>query len=182
MSVANNLLIFLIDIIISMYAGAVLIRLILAYHRANFYNPISQFLVSITNPVILPLRKILVSIGPIDTASWMLVFALQGFRIFSLGQLNGIDIGVANLLIATSLHILSSIISILIYAILIRAIFSWFQNPYSDQNPLLEILYCITEPLLKPARKIIPPINMIDLSAFFVMILLYSLQIIIRSI
>lgn len=181
MSAANNLLIFLIDILISMYAGAVLLRVILAHNRADFYNPISQFLVSITNPVILPLRKIFPSIGPLDTASWVLIFSLQGLRLFALTQLNGLNISLSSLIIAVTLQVLSSIISILIYAIIIRAIFSWFQNPYSNQNPLLEILYSITEPLLRPARKIIPPINMIDLSAFFVVLFLYSLQIIIRS-
>ena len=181
MSAANNLLIFLTDILISMYAGAVLLRIILAHNRADFYNPISQFLVSITNPVILPLRKIFPSVGPIDTASWVLIFALQGFRLFTLTQLNGFEISLSNLLVAVTLQVLSSIISILIYAIVIRAIFSWFQSPYGSQNPLFEILYAITEPILRPARKIIPPVNMIDLSAFFVILVLYSLQIILRS-
>ena len=76
MAATNNLLIFLIDILISMYAGAVLLRIILAFTRADFYNPISQFLVSITDPVLLPLRKIIPSLGSIDTASWILIHIL----------------------------------------------------------------------------------------------------------
>ena len=122
MSAANNLLIFLIDILISMYAGAVLLRVILAHNRADFYNPISQFLVSITNPVILPLRKIFPSIGPLDTASWVLIFSLQGLRLYALTQLNGLNISLSSLIIAVTLQVLSSIISILIYAIIILSL------------------------------------------------------------
>jgi YggT family protein len=181
MAATNNLLIFLIDILISMYAGAVLLRIILAFTRADFYNPISQFLVSITDPVLLPLRKIIPSLGSIDTASWILILILQGFRIFSLAQLNGIELTLSNLLVASILQIISTILSILIYAILIRAVLSWFQSPHQQQNPLVSIIESITEPLLRPVRKILPPATMIDLSAFFVIIFLYCLQIILRS-
>ena len=181
MAATNNLLIFLIDILISMYAGAVLLRIILAFTRADFYNPISQFLVSITDPVLLPLRKIIPSLGSMDTASWALILILQGFRIFSLAQLNGYELTLSTLLIASILQIISTILSILIYAILIRAVLSWFHNPQQQQNPLVSIIESITEPLLRPARKILPPVNMIDLSAFFVILFLYCLQIIIRS-
>jgi len=181
MAATNNLLIFLIDILISMYVGALLLRVLLAYTRADFYNPISQFLVSITNPALIPLRKILPSIGSIDTANWILILILQGFRIYSLARLNGFELSISTLLIASILQVLSTILTILIYAILIRAVLSWIQNPYQQENPLVSVVYSITEPLLRPARKILPPVNMIDLSAFFVILILYCLQIIIRS-
>jgi len=181
MAAANNLLVFLVDILISMYVGALLLRVLLAYTRADFYNPISQFLVSITNPALIPLRKIIPSIGNIDSAIWILIIILQGVRIYSLARLNGLELPLSTLLIASTLQVISTMLNILIYAILIRAILSWFQSPYQQENPLAAIVYSITEPLLRPARKILPPVNMIDLSAFFVILILYCLQIIIRS-
>jgi len=111
----------------------------------------------------------------------ILILILQGFRIYSLARLNGFELSISTLLIASILQVLSTILTILIYAILIRAVLSWFQNPYQQENPLVSVVYSITEPLLRPARKILPPVNMIDLSAFFVILILYCLQIIIRS-
>ena len=181
MQAANNVLTFLIHTLFSLYIGAIFLRLVLAATRADFYNPISQFLVTITNPVLLPVRKILPSIGQIDTASWGLIFGLKALEIVILFAVRGLSIEINALIITTIIEVLSMIVTIFLYAIIIRAILSWFISPYSNQNPAMSIIQSITEPLLRPARRVIPPIGMFDLSAFVMILVLYSLLIIIRS-
>ncbi|MDW3095730.1 MAG: YggT family protein [Gammaproteobacteria bacterium] len=182
MHAANNVLIFLIHTLFTLYIGAVVLRVILSATRADFYNPISQFLVTITNPVLVPLRKILPSIGPIDTASWVMIFGLKALELFLLMLIRGIQPGIGVLIVNTILQVIILIVSIFLYAVIIRAILSWFAGMNMGHNPILSILNSITEPILAPARKVIPPIGMFDLSAMAVILFLYSVLIALRSI
>lgn len=181
MQAANNVLTFLIHTLFTLYIGAIIIRIVLAMTRADFYNPISQFLVTITNPLLIPLRKMIPSIGRIDTASWVLVFSLKALEIFLLFLIKGIQVSPQHLLVATVFQVITLIISIFLYAVIIRAILSWFAGMSMGPNPLISILHSITEPLLAPARKIIPPIGMFDLSAMVVILVLYSILIALTS-
>ena len=180
MHAANNVLTFLIHTFFTLYIGALFLRVMLSATRADFYNPVSQFLVTITNPVLLPLRKLLPSIGYLDTASWVLIFGLKGLELFILSSL-----GFAfrhPLIIQTVLEIAIFVTSITFFAVLLRVILSWFQTPQMHQNPVFSLLTSITEPILSPARKYIPPIGVFDLSALVVLILLNCILIALRSI
>ena len=182
MQAANNVLTFLIHTLFTLYIGAIIIRTILAMTRADFYNPISQFLVTITNPLLIPLRKVIPSIGKIDTASSVLIFGLKALEIFLLFYIKGIQANPQTLVIATIFQVIIMIVSIFLYAVIIRAILSWFAMGNMGPNPLTSILHSITEPLLGPARKIIPPVGMFDLSAMVVILVLYSILIALGSI
>lgn len=182
MQAANNVLTFLIDTLFTLYIGAVIIRTLLALFRADFYNPISQFLVTITNPLLVPLRKILPSLGKIDTASWVLIFALKAISLFLLFSIKGIQVNPISLLPITILQIFMMVVTILLYAVIIRAILSWFVNANMGPNPLVSIINSLTEPLLAPARKFIPPVGMFDLSALVVILVLYSILIALGSV
>ncbi len=182
MHAANNVLTFLIHTLFTLYIGAILLRIILSATRANFYNPISQFLVTITNPLLLPLRKILPSIRSIDTASWVLVFGLKTLEVFLLLHMRGVQPSINALIINTVLQVLIMIVSIFLYAVIIRAILSWFAGMSVGHSPILSLLNSITEPVLVPARKMIPPIGMFDLSAMVVILILYSILIALHSI
>ena len=76
MEALQNVGVFLVQTLFSLYIGAVLIRFLLALSRANFYNPLSQFLVKITNPVLVPLRRLIPAIGKLDTAAIVLAHAV----------------------------------------------------------------------------------------------------------
>ena len=182
MSAANNVLTFLISTLFTLYIGAVLIRIILAATRADFYNPISQFIVTITNPVLITLRKILPSVGKIDTASWVLVIALKILELVILLSIKNVEVSPDVLIISAIFQLLIILVTIFLYAVLFRAILSWFPSPQMYQNPLFSILVSITEPLLRPARRIIPPVGAFDLSALVVILVLYSILIALRSI
>ena len=182
MHAANNVLTFLIHTLFTLYIGAILLRMILSATRADFYNPISQFLVTITNPVLVPLRKIIPSIGAVDTASWVLVLGLKALEIFLLLYIRGLQPSIDVLIINTVLQVIIMIVSIFLYAVIIRAILSWFAGMNMGHNPILSLLNSITEPVLAPARKFIPPVGMLDLSAMVVILILYSILIALRSI
>ena len=181
MTAANNILTFLVSTLFTLYISAVLIRIILAMVRADFYNPISQFIVTITNPLLIPLRKFLPSIGKIDTASWILTIALQMLLLVILFTLNNIQVSVDTLIITAIFKVLIILVSIFLYAVLIRAILSWFPSPQMYQNPLFSILVAITEPIMRPVRRIIPAVGAFDLSALVAILILYSILIALRS-
>ena len=181
MTAANNILTFLVSTLFTLYITAVLIRIILAMVRADFYNPISQFIVTITNPLLIPLRKFLPSIGKIDTASWILAVGLQVLELVILFSLKGLQAGADTLIISAIFKLLIILVTIFLYAVLIRAILSWFPSPQMYQNPLFSILVAITEPLMRPVRRIIPAGGAFDLSALVVILILYSILIALRS-
>ncbi len=182
MHAATNVLIFPIHALFTLYVGAILLRIILSATRADFYNPISQFLVTITNPLLVPLRKALPSIGRIDTASWVLVFGLKALEIFLLLYIIELQPSIDVLILSAILQVIIMIVSIFLYAVIIRAILSWFAGMDMGHNPILSLLNSITEPVLAPARKIIPPSGMFDLSAMAVILILYSILVALRSI
>ncbi|MCB1736230.1 MAG: YggT family protein [Gammaproteobacteria bacterium] len=157
---------FLINTLGGLYVAAVMLRFLFQLSRADFYNPISQFIVKITNPLLVPLRRVIPSVGGIDTASLVLLMLLQ-MAIFAIVLLlrGGIPTpGV--LLIAALIELLQLLINIYFWAILIQAILSWVQP--GQYNPASSLLFQLTSPLLAPARRLLPPISGLDLSPLIV--------------
>jgi len=162
--------IFLIDTLFSLYILAVLLRFLLQYCGSDFYNPISQFLIKVTHPPLKILRRFIPAVRKIDTASLVLVFALQMLADFSILLLKGVSIGIAALAILSITQLISLLINIFIYAVFARAILSWI-NP-AGFDAASSILTSLTEPLLKTCRKFIPDMGGMDLSPLAVLLLL----------
>jgi YggT family protein len=162
--------IFLIDSLFSLYILAVLLRFLLQWCGADFYNPISQFLVKATHPPLKLLRRFVPSIGKIDTSSLVLVMSLQMLADFSILLLKGVAISIGALTILSLTQLVSLLINIFIYAVFARAILSWM-NP-GMFGATSSILHSLTEPLLNTCRKFIPDFGGIDLSPLAVLILL----------
>lgn len=162
--------IFIIDSLFSLYILAVLLRFLLQWSGANFYNPISQFLVKATHPPLKLLRRFVPSIGKIDTSSLVLVLTLQMLADFSILMLKGVSIGIGALTILSLTQLISLLFNIFIYAVFARAILSWL-NPGAFSSAS-SILHSLTEPLLSTCRKFIPDLGGIDLSPLAVLMLL----------
>jgi YggT family protein len=163
---------FLIDTLFQLYITVVMIRFMLQLVRADFYNPISQFVVKVTSPLLNPFRKIVPGFGGIDWASLVLAIILMITKIFILTALQyGIDPNPLNYLIAGLLQLLSLSINIIFFIVLLSVIASWLAP--GGYNPAISLLSSITEPLLSPIRRAIPPIAGMDLSP---MVLLLGLQ------
>lgn len=163
-----NPVVFLIDTIFALYILAVMLRFLLQWVNADFYNPISQFLVKITHPPLKVLRRFVPSIGRIDTASIVLMLALQmtaGFLIFTM---QGAATPIAALFVWALAELIEILINLYVFAILIQVILSWV-NP-GTYNPGISLIYNLTEPMLRVVRNILPPMGGIDLSPLFVLI------------
>lgn len=163
-------IIFLIDTLFSLYILAVLLRFLLQWGGADFYNPISQFLVRVTHPPLRILRRFVPSIGKIDTSALILILTLQMLADFSILLLKGVTINIGALTILAITQLISLLINVFVFAVFARAILSWM-NPGAF-NAASSILTTLTEPLLDICRKVIPDLGGIDLSPLAALLLL----------
>ncbi len=166
-------LIFLINTAFSLYLMVVLLRIWLQWARADFYNPLSQFVVKATNPLIIPLRRILPSIGKIDTASVFLALVLVIAQSICLRYLAFGQVFIVNLMIMTIPLLIREALTLFFWILIIRAIMSWFSQ---GNNPIEYLMHQLTEPVLRPVRRIIPPIAGLDLSVLIVIIALNGIK------
>lgn len=153
---------FIINTLFSLYVLALMLRFVLAWVRADFYNPVSQFLVKITNPVLVPLRRLVPPLGGIDMASVLLMLVVQMVGIALILLLRGGGIGLQALIFISLTELVDLGFKLFIYGIVIQAILSWV-NP-GTYNPAMSLLYSLTEPVLRPVRRLLPPIGGLDLS------------------
>ena len=163
-----NPLEFLITTLFSLYILAVMLRFLLGTVRADFYNPVSQFLVRITNPILVPMRKVIPSIGRYDTSAIVLMLALQFLALLLVVLLRGAGIPFVALLLAAVGELVLLALNVFFFAIIIQVILSWV-NP-GHYNPVSAILHSLTSPILGPIQKLIPPISGFDLSPIFAII------------
>lgn len=154
--------VFLIDTLFGLYLFALVLRFLFQWFNADYYNPISQFVVKITHPPLRLLRRVIPSIGRIDTANIVLMLAVQMLASYLLMLLQGVDLGIAALTVFSISQLLDLILNILFFAVVIAAVLSWFH--VSRYNPAVALLYSLTEPMLRWSRKLLPPMSGIDLS------------------
>ncbi|HMM74476.1 MAG TPA: YggT family protein [Gammaproteobacteria bacterium] len=165
---------FLLDVIFGLFIGAVMLRLFLQWARADFYNPLSQAIVKLTNPVLRPLRRFIPAIGRIDSASVVLVVVLQMFAVWLKLTLVGASAGVGAIAVFALAEIVSKAIYIFMFAIFVQVIASWVAP--GSYNPVLSLIDSITDPLLKPLRAVVPPLGGLDLTPMIALIALQLAQ------
>jgi YggT family protein len=173
-SYLTNPIVFLVQTLLGLYAILVLLRFILQWARADFYNPISQFVVKATTPALRPLRKAIPGYSGMDLAALVLAWLVKSLE---LAIVTMIELPEANPLAALgwALPELAGLaLNILIFAIFIRVILSWINpDPY---HPLAGLLDSLTEPVMGPARRLLPPVGGLDLSPVLVMVGLVLLK------
>jgi YggT family protein len=174
-SYVGNAATFLIETVFFLFILLVMLRFLLQWTRASFYNPVSQFIVKATQPVLGPLRRIIPGFAGLDLAAVVLMFALKLVELWLVTSLLGMAPQVGGLAILTIAELLSLLINVFIVSILIQVIVSWV-NP-GMSNPVMGLLHSLNEPLLAPARRLIPPISGFDLSPIAVFICLQLLSI-----
>jgi len=169
----TNPLLFLVQTLFQLYILAVLLRFFLQLTRADFYNPLSQFLVKITSPLLVPLRRFIPSLAGMDTAALVLAWGLKSLELLITAWFTGSGGPLLALLLAVP-ELLELAIDIFFWAILIQAILSWISP--GTYNPASALLYSLTLPVLRPVQRLIPPIGGIDLSPMAAMIGLVLLK------
>lgn len=165
-----NPAIFLIDTLFSLYILAVVLRFLLQWVGADFYNPISQFLVKITHPPLKIMRRVIPSIGKIDTSSIVFALILQVISDFSIFMLKGVMLSIPALIVISFGQLLNLLFNVFIFSIFILALLSWF-NP-GHYNALYSLLNKLTQPILENCRKIVPDLGGIDISPLIALIVL----------
>ena len=169
-----NSMLFLVDILFGLYLMVVLLRLWLQLAQADFYNPFSQFIVKATHPIVGPMRRVIPSIGRLDTATLVLALLVAGTKLFLLNLIMGVTYtNPVGLLMGASLEILRESFQLIMWVLIIRAILSWVSQGF---NPMEQVLHQLTEPFLAPIRRVIPPMGGLDLSVMFAIIALLFLQ------
>jgi YggT family protein len=164
----TNPMVFLIQVLFGTYILAVMLRFILQLVKADFYNPISQFIVKVTTPVLHPIRRIIPAIGGIDTASLLLMWLLKGLELGLIAAIVGIDWTPLLPLAWAIPDLLALTINLFLIAIFIQVIISWVSP--GSYSPATGLLHALTSPLLRPAQRLIPPISGFDFAPWVVLI------------
>lgn len=175
MNPLSNAGVFLISTIFGLYILAIMLRFILQMVRADFYNPVSRFIVKVTNPPLKPLRRIIPGVAGIDMASVLFMLVLQMlefyiitlFRHFPAPDILGLALYALVELVSLSFYIF-------LFSIFILALLSWI-NP-GQYNPVSNLLHQISEPVLRPARRMLPPMSGMDLSPMLAMVGLWLIK------
>lgn len=169
-----NALVFIVDTLLSLALFVVLARLLLQWARADFRNPIAQAIVRITNPLILPLRRVLPPVGKIDTASVVAVVLVTIIKVGIIFALTGYGTPGLQLWVrAVAVELVQVLLHAYLYAILVYALLSLIAP--GGYSPLQSVLGSVCEPVLRPFRRLIPPIAGIDLSPLWAMIAIQAI-------
>lgn len=165
---------YVVTTLITLYVALLILRIWMQWVRADFYNPFAQWVVKLTQPVIKPLRRIIPSIGSLDTASFILAWALTLLsKVLELYFASNTWMFSTVLIPLSLVWFLISVGTLLFWVLLIRAIMSWVSR---GQNPVDYMLYQLTEPVLSPIRRLLPSMGMIDLAPMVVIFILYALN------
>ena len=179
MNVLQQIGTYLIETLFSLYIGAVVLRMLLGYAGANFYNPLSQFLVKITNPVLVPLRRFIPSVGKIDTSAIVLALGLTVVKIVLLSLIITGNVNIISTLFASIFDLMKVVIWIYIISLLVQAIMSWIGSAHG--NYVAPLIQSLTNPLLRPIRNVVPNMGALDLSPLVAILILNILLIIVNS-
>jgi YggT family protein len=172
-------LLFILETLVSLAMLAVLLRLILQWARADFRNPLARALLQLTNPLVVPLRRILPAVGRIDTASVLLVLLLALLRVSIGWLLPGLGLPPLLLWLRMALYeLLSMLLWTYFLAIFFYALISMIAPEV--YSPAQSLLRAMCEPVLRPIRRLIPPLGGLDLSPLWAGIAIQALLILLR--
>ena len=165
---ASDTGIFLIDTVIGLYTLVVMLRFLFQLTGADFYNPISQTVVKLSNPPLVRLRRVVPSLPGIDTAAVVLLLILEMCRIAGINLLSGHSPAIVGLVLLSVGELLKLAIYIIIFSIFVRAMLSWFSG--AGYTPVLRLMHTFTEPVLKIFRRLLPVTGGLDFSPIAVFI------------
>ena len=172
---------FLVDTILGIYILLVLLRFLLQLVRADFYNPISQFIVRATNPPLVRLRRFIPGLWGVDLAALALLITMEAIRISLTAMLLGHSPRWTGIIFLGLGELAKLAVYTVIFCIFIRALLSWFSNGLG--HPLTRLLSSFTDPMLRPIQRILPATGGIDLSPLVVFILMMlALKLIVQPI
>ena len=167
-------LVFVSNTLLGVYTGAVLLRFLMQQVRADFYNPLAQAVMKLTNPLLLPLRRVIRPWNRIDLASLVLILLLQLVNVLLvtfLANLTDYNLSYTPgyLLMWTFIKLVYILLNLYFFSILTEVVLSWFGQ---GRSPLDGMLRPLNAPLLGPVRRLLPPLGGLDFSPLVVLLLL----------
>ncbi|MDI9246536.1 YggT family protein [Marinobacter sp. CHS3-4] len=166
----------------SFYLTIVLLRFLLQLARADFYNPISQFVVKATNPLLRPLRKVIPGWGGLDGASLVLAIIVQAITFFLIvvAMSGGVpSMNPLTLLTWSVLNVLDLIVTIYFWSVIAVVVISWIAP--GSNHPAIQLVAQITEPVMRPVRNLMPSMGGLDLSPIIVFLILNVIRVVIDN-
>jgi len=170
---------FIVQAIANLYLLVLLLRLWLPVLRADFRNQLAQAILKITSPLVVPMRRIMPSLGRVDTATILVAFVIQYLTILLVLLIYGQSASFVPIAITAIVNLVFLSLRLFAFAIVIRVVLSWISP--GGHNPATAIIATITEPVLRPFRRLVPPIGGLDISPIFAMILLFAVSIVVNG-
>jgi YggT family protein len=140
----------------------VVLRVLLQMVRANFYNPICQFLYKATNPVLMPLRRVVPSWRNLDVAGVLLAWLLSAIQLALLFALAGVSPKLLGLAVMAVADLIGFVLLLYMALIIVRILLGFF--PGNTRHPIVPLVYQLTDPLLRPLQRILPSLGGLDFS------------------
>jgi YggT family protein len=170
---------FIIKTLAQLYLLLLLLRFWLPILRADFRNPIAQGILRITSPLVVPVRRIVPPIGRLDTATIMVAYILEFLLVLLLLAIRGLTVDTVPIAITAVLELATLSLNLFFFVILLKIILSWVAP--QNYNPMTVLLHTMAEPVLRPFRRIIPPIGGFDISPIFAIIMLKAAEIVLQT-
>ena len=170
-------LIFIISTISQLYLFVMLLRFWMPWLRADFRNPISQGVLRLTSPMVIPVRRVVPPIGRLDTATVIVAFALQYLTVLAVLAISGTMVSILPIAITAILDLVILSCRLFTFAIFIHIILSWVAP--GTYNPATAFIAMLVEPVLRPFRRYVPSLGGLDISPIFAIILLQAVSIIV---
>jgi YggT family protein len=169
---------FLINTLFDLYIMVILLRVWLQVARADFYNPFSQFVVKATQPIVAPLRRFIPSLGGWDSATILFGYVVACLKVITLSLVMNMTFNPTVVAISGLVILLTAVFKIIFWVLVLRAILSWVSQ---GRNPIEAVMHQLSEPLLAPVRRFIPPIGGLDLSMIVVLLGLQFVEILVND-
>jgi YggT family protein len=171
---------FLVKTLAQLYLLLLLLRFWLPWLRADFRNPIAQGILRFTSPLVVPLRRFLPAIGRLDTATILVAFIIQFVVVLVLLAIMRRSVPTPVVAVVSLIELVILSLNLFFFATLIRIILSWVAP--GNYNPITALLTTLSEPVLRPFRRIVPSVGGLDISPIFAILLLQAAVIFLQSI
>lgn len=172
----------LLDVVIGLIGGACLLRLYMQHQRVPFGNPLGRFVFAVTDWLVLPLRRVLPSLGRWDTASVVGAWLLELLQVVLLWLLAGAVGSAAVLPLVAAFGVVRLAISALTVLVIVSAVLSWVQASQGRSSITADVLDRLSAPLLRPFRRVLPMVGGVDLSPLALLLVLQIAGIVLAAV
>jgi len=170
--------VFLVRVLFELVIFVAFARYFLQLFRANFFNPVTQAVVKITDPVLNPIRAVIRPVGRHDLAALVFALVMVALMVWALTAMRGIGLSGSGLLFGTLYFAFLTVTNLFFWTVLLRAVASWVGN---ERSPGVAFLDDLTEPVVAPVRRVLPPLGGLDLSPLAVLLIIQVAQMLVGN-